>query len=61
MRVFWQLVLKKECSVNGELVDCRLKSHKHLPKQVLPLFDGNVKGWIGFWGLFEKVHDNDKL
>lgn len=37
------------------------ESHKHLPKQVLPPFDGNVKGWLGFWGLFEKVHDNDTI
>lgn len=27
----------------------------------MPPFDGNAKGWIGFWRQFKKVHDNEGI
>lgn len=48
-------------SENGESVSHRPKRYFHLPKLELQLFDGNVKNWIGFWGQFKKVHEDNEI
>ncbi|XP_035229520.1 uncharacterized protein LOC118201511 [Stegodyphus dumicola] len=32
-----------------------------LPKLELKRFDGNIKNWLGFWGKFKKIHDDDRI
>lgn len=32
-----------------------------LPKIELKKFDGNIKNWLGFWGQFKKINDDDNI
>ncbi|XP_035205326.1 uncharacterized protein LOC118180329, partial [Stegodyphus dumicola] len=37
------------------------KRNFRLPKLELKRFDGNFKNWLGFWGQFKKIHDDDSI
>ncbi|XP_035219774.1 uncharacterized protein LOC118192859 [Stegodyphus dumicola] len=61
----WRMVESKLVSLlaekeNGSVVNESLTQNATIryPKLKLPIFDGNIKSWLGFWGQFKKI-DND--
>lgn len=51
---------------NDERSVCSVESVKasynyRLPKLDLVKFDGDIKKWIGFWGMFEKIHNDSTM
>ncbi|GBM33544.1 hypothetical protein AVEN_197303-1 [Araneus ventricosus] len=37
------------------------KRNFRLLKLELKRFDGDIKNWLGFWGQFKKIHDDDSI
>nr|XP_015920904.1 uncharacterized protein LOC107449773 [Parasteatoda tepidariorum] len=48
---------------NEEILDSlnETKRNFRLPKLELKRFDGNIKNWLGFWGQFNKIHEDNSI
>lgn len=52
--------LNSTSDLNRTVVENETNSKRNfkLPKIELQKFDGNLKDWLSFWGLFEKIHED---
>lgn len=58
--VIQTVAVDQVCEVNSGILQSPNRNFR-LPKLELTKFDGNVKNWIGFWGQFRKIDEDNSL